>query len=87
MNAYMAMMASGSESPDLPAPLADWFLGRGWTPRRHQLEMLAAARAERSALLARTLDAAQGGKHELFKTSNKYDGTVRSPHWLERAQI
>jgi predicted aldo/keto reductase-like oxidoreductase len=43
--------------------------------------------AERSALLARTLDAAQGGKHELFKTSNKYDGTVRSPHWLERAQI
>jgi aryl-alcohol dehydrogenase-like predicted oxidoreductase len=42
---------------------------------------------ERSALLARTLDAAQGGRHELFKTSNKYDGTVKNPHWLERAEI
>jgi ATP-dependent Lhr-like helicase len=35
----------------LPAPLADWFERRGWTLRRHQLEMLAAARAGRSALL------------------------------------
>jgi predicted aldo/keto reductase-like oxidoreductase len=43
--------------------------------------------AERKALLARTLDAAQGGKHELFKTSEKYDGTARNPHWLERAEI
>ena len=43
--------------------------------------------AERSALLARTLDAAQGGKHELFKTSEKYDGTAKNPHWLERAEI
>jgi hypothetical protein len=34
-----------------------------------------------------TLDAAQGGKHELFKTSEKYDGTVKNPHWLERAEI
>jgi aryl-alcohol dehydrogenase-like predicted oxidoreductase len=42
---------------------------------------------ERSALLARTLDPAQGGRHELFKTSNKYDGTVKNPHWLERAEI
>jgi aryl-alcohol dehydrogenase-like predicted oxidoreductase len=43
--------------------------------------------AERSALLARTLDAAQGGKHELFKTSEKYDGTAKNPHWLERAEL
>lgn len=43
--------------------------------------------SERKALLARTLDAAQGGKHELFKTGNKYDGTVKNPHWLERAEI
>ncbi len=35
----------------LPAPIADWFAGKGWAPRRHQLEMLAAARAGRSALL------------------------------------
>jgi ATP-dependent Lhr-like helicase len=36
---------------ELPPPLADWFARRGWAPRRHQLEMLAAARAGRSALL------------------------------------
>jgi ATP-dependent Lhr-like helicase len=35
----------------LPAPLAGWFEAKGWTPRRHQLEMLAAARAGRNALL------------------------------------
>jgi ATP-dependent Lhr-like helicase len=35
----------------LPAPITDWFAARGWAPRRHQLEMVAAARAGRSALL------------------------------------
>lgn len=35
----------------LPAPIADWFARRGWAPRRHQLEMVAAARARRHALL------------------------------------
>ena len=35
----------------LPAPIAAWFAGKGWAPRRHQLEMLDAARAGRSALL------------------------------------
>ena len=37
--------------PSLPAPLADWFAGRGWQPRRHQLDMLAQGRAGRHALL------------------------------------
>ncbi len=40
--------------PD-PAPLpprfADWFAQRGWAPRDHQLDLLALARAGRSALL------------------------------------
>ncbi len=36
---------------DLPAPLADWFAGRGWRPRRHQLAMLAEGRAGHHALL------------------------------------
>ena len=31
--------------------IADWFAAKGWAPRRHQLEMLAAARAGRNALL------------------------------------
>jgi uncharacterized protein len=40
---------------------------------------------EREALLARTRDAAQNGRHELFKTSLKYDGTAQNPKWLEGA--
>jgi ATP-dependent Lhr-like helicase len=35
----------------LPAAIADWFAAKGWAPRRHQLEMLAAARAGRNVLL------------------------------------
>ncbi len=35
----------------LPDAFARWFEARGWTPRRHQLDLLAAAQAGRSALL------------------------------------
>ncbi len=35
----------------LPAVLKDWFATKGWAPRRHQLEMLDAARTGRHALL------------------------------------
>ncbi|HEX4738531.1 MAG TPA: ligase-associated DNA damage response DEXH box helicase [Allosphingosinicella sp.] len=35
----------------MPAAIADWFAAKGWAPRRHQLEMLAAARAGRNVLL------------------------------------
>ena len=35
----------------LPEPFASWFTSRGWRPRPHQLDMLAAAQAGRSALL------------------------------------
>ena len=35
----------------LPIPLTNWFATKGWQPRRHQLEMLAAARAGDDALL------------------------------------
>ncbi|KMO26983.1 helicase, partial [Methylobacterium variabile] len=34
-----------------PAAFADWFAARGWAPRPHQLALLAAAQAGRSALL------------------------------------
>jgi ATP-dependent Lhr-like helicase len=37
--------------PALPQALAGWFAAKSWQPRRHQLEMLAAARAGRNALL------------------------------------
>lgn len=36
---------------DLPAPFLDWFAGKGWHPRAHQLELLAKAEAGQSALL------------------------------------
>jgi ATP-dependent Lhr-like helicase len=36
---------------DLPPVISDWFRAKGWTPRRHQRDMLAAARAGRNALL------------------------------------
>ena len=35
----------------LPEPFARWFASRGWSPREHQLELLARARAGRSVLL------------------------------------
>ena len=35
----------------LPPLFADWFARRGWAPRRHQLEMIAAAEAGSHALL------------------------------------
>jgi ATP-dependent Lhr-like helicase len=35
----------------LPEPFATWFAARGWQPRPHQMAMLAAAEAGRSALL------------------------------------
>ncbi|HKT15276.1 MAG TPA: ligase-associated DNA damage response DEXH box helicase, partial [Allosphingosinicella sp.] len=35
----------------LPPVITGWFAAKGWSPRRHQLEMLAAARRGRNALL------------------------------------
>lgn len=37
---------------------------------------------QRTALLARTRDAALGGEYELFKTTSIYDGTAQNPDWL-----
>ncbi len=43
--------ASKAKVAALPPRFADWFAARGWTPHRHQLDMLAAAQAGESALL------------------------------------
>jgi ATP-dependent helicase Lhr and Lhr-like helicase len=40
-----------SQTSLLPETFLRWFAGRGWSPREHQLELLAKARADRSALL------------------------------------
>src|SRR5258707_7127131 len=39
------------DNPLLPDRFVRWFASRGWTPRAHQLELLAKARAGRSVLL------------------------------------
>ncbi len=39
--------------------------------------------AERSALLARTADAAAHGDYESFKTRSIFDATAQNPEWLE----
>ena len=44
-------MLDRAENPLLPETFARWFAQRGWTPRAHQLELLAKARAGRSVLL------------------------------------
>ena len=38
--------------------------------------------SEVSALLAKTAEAAEAGKYELYKTSHHFDGTVANPQWL-----
>jgi ATP-dependent Lhr-like helicase len=45
------VQADRNAVPFLPEAFARWFEARGWTPRRHQLDLLAAAQAGRSALL------------------------------------
>ncbi len=40
-----------SPAPHLPVRFAEWFVGRGWEPRRHQLDLLAAAQGGENALL------------------------------------
>jgi aryl-alcohol dehydrogenase-like predicted oxidoreductase len=39
-------------------------------------------REERAALLARTAEAAAGGRYEPFKTTSLFDGTAENPAWL-----
>ncbi|WP_114521077.1 ligase-associated DNA damage response DEXH box helicase [Altererythrobacter sp. ZODW24] len=38
-------------TPDLPAEITDWFTGRGWRVRQHQLDMLTASDAGKHAML------------------------------------
>jgi aryl-alcohol dehydrogenase-like predicted oxidoreductase len=35
-----------------------------------------------STLLAKSAEAASGGKHELYKTGTRHDGTIHNPQWL-----
>ena len=46
----------------LPEPFSRWFASRGWSPREHQLELLARARAGRSRLRAMSTASALSGE-------------------------
>ena len=47
----MSAAMNADPAPPVPPEIARWFAGRGWRIRRHQLAMLAKARAGRDALL------------------------------------
>jgi ATP-dependent Lhr-like helicase len=47
----VSLLAPDRTDTLLPAVFRRWFAARGWSPRPHQLELLAKARAGRSALL------------------------------------
>jgi hypothetical protein len=42
---------------------------------------------QKQELLARTLPAGRSGEYELFKTSERFDGTAQNPKWLETAVL
>lgn len=44
-------LTAGESAALLPAPFRAWFAARGWTPRAHQLELLARTGSGRSVLL------------------------------------
>jgi aryl-alcohol dehydrogenase-like predicted oxidoreductase len=42
---------------------------------------------QKQALLARTMPAGKAGEYELFKTSERFDGTSKNPQWLDSAKL
>lgn len=73
-------------SPSAPATLsplfADWFAKRGWVPRRHQLEMVAAGLAGAHALLVAPTG---GGKTLAGFLPSLIDLAERGPRLAELA--
>src|SRR3954466_1041976 len=47
----LAVKRTSLPAPALPAAFLEWFTARGWTPRQHQLELVARAETGESALL------------------------------------
>src|SRR5690242_14703275 len=75
------------DPPRLPEIFTRWFAGRGWTPRAHQLELLAKARAGHSALL---IAPTGGGKTlagflpSLVELSGPMPGSANHGQWRGR---
>jgi hypothetical protein len=43
--------------------------------------------AQIDAILSRTVEAAKGGRYELFKISPHFDGTIQNPKWLGNSSL
>ncbi|MBN8992341.1 MAG: ligase-associated DNA damage response DEXH box helicase [Rhizobiales bacterium] len=75
----------------LPERFLQWFVSRGWSPRAHQLELLAKAREDRSALLIAPTGAGKtlaGFLPTLVELSGKpNDPAYASPRPRERALL
>ncbi len=76
-------------APPLPEPFASWFAGRGWTPRGHQLALLAQAAAGRSTLLIAPTGAGKtlAGFLPSLVALTATAGTPRRPHALHTLYI
>jgi ATP-dependent Lhr-like helicase len=74
----------------LPSIFADWFVTRGWVPRRHQLDMIAAARHGEDALL---IAPTGGGKTlggflpSLIDLAETVETSPKRPHRLHTLYI
>lgn len=69
----------------LPEIFSRWFAARGWSPREHQLELLAKARSDRSALLIAPTGAGKtlaGFLPTLVELSGRPRGEGRGLHTL-----
>jgi ATP-dependent Lhr-like helicase len=79
------------KSPALPEPFSGWFAARGWAARAHQLELLAAARAGRSALLIAPTGAGKtlaGFLPSLIELSQRFAAAPRRrPHALHTLYV
>ncbi len=76
-------MASGSQPiDDLPESLGRWFAARGWAPRRHQMDMLAAGRRGNHALLVAATGAGKTLAGFLPTLSELLEAPVEGLHTL-----
>ena len=68
--------------PDLPPIITDWFAERGWRLRRHQEQMIAAARAGEDALLVATTGAGKTLAGFLGSIADLIENPQEGPHTL-----
>mgnify|MGYP002623695926 CR=1 FL=1 len=74
----------------LPAPFADWFAGRGWRPRAHQMELVRRAQTGQSTLLIAPTGAGKtlaGFLPSLIELAPMADEGPRRPHRLHTLYI